>query len=141
MMLSRWSSRHSRTVIEPLPTITSTLHRTSCNPGNALAGTSELDDEVGEEDIGYLGGVNDPGRLFEQVLLERRLAVRRDDLFGSLLCQHVDKGRAEARQRHVALLHALGLLLRCEEAEADAEKPLASGIGQVHDERLEGDDA
>src|SRR4051794_31641471 len=125
MMLSRWSSRHSRTVIEPLPTITSTPHRTSCNPGNALAGTSELDDEVGEEDIGYLCGVNDPGRLIEQLLLQRSLPVWRDDRVGGLLRQHVDERRAEPRQGNVALLHALGLFLRREEAEADTQKPLA----------------
>src|SRR5215218_9670683 len=97
MMLFRCSSRHSRTVMDPLPTMTSTSHRTSCNPAKALAGASELDDEVGEEDIGDLRGVDDPGRLIEQVLLQCRLAVRRDDLVGSLLRQHVDEGRAEPR--------------------------------------------
>src|SRR4051794_25533891 len=111
--------------------MTSTLHRTSCNPANPLAGASELDDEVGEEDIGYLCGVDDPGRLIEQLLLEHRLAVGRDDRVGRLLCQHVDERRAEPRQCDVALLHPLSLLLGREEAEADSQEPLAAGIGQV----------
>src|SRR5262245_19218332 len=80
MTLSRCNLRHSATLIEPLPTMTSTRQVTSSIPENGFG--SVLDDEVGEEDIRHLHRFHDVRGAFGDFLLESRFAVGGHDVIG-----------------------------------------------------------
>src|SRR5581483_7684956 len=143
IMLSAWSARQSRTEIVPVPTITSTSHWTSRRPAYGFAaGASELDDEIGEEDIGHLHWLDDGRRARGDRLLQRRLAGRCDDLAGLLLAEQLEDTGPDPHQLDLALLDVFGVLgAGHDQPYADAEVSRAARIGEVRDERLEADDA
>src|SRR6478672_3096632 len=129
MMLSRRSFRHSRTVIDPWPTITSTWHGTSSIPRYGAATGSVLDDEIGEEDIGNLCGFHDLVSVFSDGFFQLGLAVGCAELFRGLLGQLLEDVGTQAHQLHFALLNLLGFLEAVDDqSNVDAQKPVSAWI-------------
>ena len=83
-----------------MTTMTSTWQDTSSSPAKGLAAASVLDDEVGEEDIGHLGWLENVAGVLADRLLEGRLALGGHELIGGLLGSTAD---ALGAYRHALL--------------------------------------
>ena len=112
--------------------------RTGAAAAAAAAGGSELDNKIGEEDIGHLGLFQNGCHVLGDGGFQRGLA------FGvtsesAVCCASNSRMLERIRvRRTLVLLRLLCLLRRIDhQPHAEAQEPRAAGIGQVDGERFE----
>src|ERR1043165_4232806 len=110
-MLWRASRRQSPTVSDAVPSTTSTSQRTSNIGASGSGWASELDDEIGEEDINHLGVFEHVTGVLGDGFFQFGLPRGRRQRVGGLRGQHVENRGARGHQQRGLLLDALGLFL------------------------------